>query len=80
MLLFLAPAFRRVTFAHTASLDFELAQEERPDVVISILNERFMIILPNDMISPTTREVASGSSRPGSVRPRLVAWPEAAET
>ena len=44
MLLFLAPSFRRVTFAHTASLDFELAQEERPDVVISILNERFMII------------------------------------
>jgi hypothetical protein len=81
MLLFLAPSFRRVTFAHTASLDFELAQEERPDVVISILNERFMIILPNDMISPTTREVADWKLETGILRPRLAAWPEAgAET
>lgn len=80
MLPFLAPVFRRLVFAHTSSLDFELAREERPDVVISILNERFMIILPNDMISPTTLEVAEWKLETGVLRPRYEAWPEAAET
>ena len=78
MLPFLAPVFRRLVFAHTSSLDFELALEERPDVVISVLNERFMIIPPNDIFSPTTREVAAWKLETGILRPRSVAWPEAA--
>lgn len=77
MLTFLAPSFRRLVFAHTAALDYELAEEERPDVVISILNERFMIILPNDPVGPPTRAVAAWKLESGTVRPRLAVWPDA---
>jgi hypothetical protein len=77
MLTFLAPVFRRMMFAQTAALDYELAEEERPDVVISVLNERFMIIRPNDPGAPTTREVAAWKLDTGVVRPRLAVWPDA---
>ena len=77
MLNFLAPSFRRMLFAHTAALDYELAEEERPDVVISILNERFMIIRPTDPGAPRTREVAAWKLDTGVVRPRLAVWPAA---
>ena len=81
LLTFLAPVFRRVMFAHTAALDYELVEEERPDAVITVLNERFMIILPNDAVGPPTREVAAWKLETGTVRPRLAVWPEAgAET
>ena len=64
-------------FAHTSALDFELAEDERPDVVISVMSERFLMVLPNDAIGPTTRQIAGWKLEAGDVRPRLLAWPEA---
>ena len=77
LLTFLAPVFRRVVFAHTAALDYELVEEERPHAVITVLNERFMILLPNDVLGPPTREVAAWKLETGTLRPRLAVWPDA---
>ncbi len=48
MLPFLAESFRRVVFTQLATLDRELVRSERAEVVISVLNERFLIEPPGD--------------------------------
>jgi hypothetical protein len=48
LLPFLSESFGRVRFAHFSSLDPVLIEDWSPDVVITILNERFMIRLPAD--------------------------------
>jgi acetyltransferase AlgX (SGNH hydrolase-like protein) len=48
MLPFLAESFGRLVFAFLPNLDRDLVEHERPDVVISVLNERFLIYPPVD--------------------------------
>lgn len=55
----LAESFRRLVFAQVPTLDRDLIRKERPDVVISIVNERFLLEPPNDHRSPSTTEIAA---------------------
>jgi hypothetical protein len=49
MLLFLAESFRRVLFFHRVNvIDREPIDAERPDVVLSVLTERFCTATPDD--------------------------------
>jgi alginate O-acetyltransferase complex protein AlgJ len=48
MLPFLAESFGRLVFAFLPNLDRELVERERPDVVVFVLNERFLIYPPVD--------------------------------
>jgi hypothetical protein len=48
LLFFLKESFRRLVFVHTSMLIPELIELERPDVVISLPIERFLIQVPDD--------------------------------
>jgi alginate O-acetyltransferase complex protein AlgJ len=73
---FLAESFGRFTFAHSVTLDRALIERERPDVVISLIAERFLVRVPDDLAAPRIA-VAMNGSRPAR-RGRAVPapWPE----
>ena len=48
MLACLAQTFGRMVFVHSPTLDYDLIAEERPDVVITEMTERFLIMTPDD--------------------------------
>ena len=71
---FLAESFRRLTFVHMPNLDFDLVRTLRPDVVVNIVCEHFLIVPPVDMPGKTQAQyeaerLASGDMMPP--RPRL---------
>jgi hypothetical protein len=53
---FLASSFRRFVFAHIPTLDYDFVREQKPDVVITVLNERFLIVIPDDNAAWSIRE------------------------
>jgi hypothetical protein len=70
---YLAESFRRVVFGHIPTLDYELVEEVEPDVVITIISERFLIEVPEDLTGPTLRELEAQKLAAGKVlRPRPV--------
>jgi hypothetical protein len=72
---FLAESFRRLVFGHVPTLDYELVEEVEPDVVISVMSERFLIEVPEDLHvgTPTLREFEAHKLARGKVlRPRRV--------
>ncbi len=73
---FFAHAFGRVVLAHTPTLDFGLVEQERPRVVVSVLNERFFASIPCDVNARSTREDAGDKRRAGALRPKTLNWPE----
>ena len=66
---FLAESFRRLTFVHMPNLDFDLVRELSPDVVVKIMNERFLIVVPVDMPARTHAELAAEKLAAGDVMP-----------
>ena len=53
---FLAESFGRLVFAHLPTFDHTLVERERPDVVVTLLNERFLIRPPIDVPSRTLEQ------------------------
>ena len=74
LLLFLKESFRRLTFVHTSMVDRELLEQERPDVVLMLPLERFMIEVPDDrdahrkLQRTVARKRADGRVRNGTDR------------
>jgi hypothetical protein len=66
---FLAESFRSLTFVHMPNLDFDLVQELEPDVVVKIMNERFLIVVPVDLPAKTHAELAAEKLAAGDVMP-----------
>ena len=66
MLTFLSESFRQMTFVHLRTLDHELVETERPDVVISLADETGLIDLPADVEAPRARELAERKLSAGS--------------
>jgi alginate O-acetyltransferase complex protein AlgJ len=66
---FLAESFRRLVFGHISTLDHELVEQERPDVVISVLSERFLIHPPVDVPSQSLAEHERHKREAGAVLP-----------
>jgi hypothetical protein len=48
MLLFLKESFRRLVFVHTSTMASEILEHERPDVILSVPLERFLVRVPED--------------------------------
>lgn len=48
LLIFLRESFRRLVFVHTSMYIDEIVERERPDVVLSIPIERFLLRVPDD--------------------------------
>ncbi len=76
---YLAESFRRLTFVHMRNLDFELVRELEPDVVVMIMNERFLISVPVDLPGATQAETAAEKIAAGDLlgphRPNREAQP-----
>ena len=76
LLPFLAGSFGRFVYARTFGLDYDFIRQHEPDVVVSVLNERFMINIPHDFYLPSVKEmqqekIAQGLTRePTPVFPR----------
>ena len=69
MLPFMAESFGRLTFAHLSTLDRDLVEEVDPDVVVSVMNERFMIKVPMDEGAKTLRQLEAEKRERGAVYP-----------
>lgn len=76
MLPFLAASFRRLVFAQIPTLDRELVLEERPDVVITMLNERYLIYVPHDAGGRSVHDFAETKLADGAVRREARFWPK----
>jgi hypothetical protein len=48
VMIFLAETFRRCTFAHAANFDPGLVVHERPDVILNMVAERFLVYPPDE--------------------------------
>jgi alginate O-acetyltransferase complex protein AlgJ len=69
MLPFLAETFGRLTFAHLSALDRELVAEVAPQLVVSVMNERFMIRVPSDEGAKSLRDLETEKRARGAVYP-----------
>jgi len=72
LLSFLAEGFRRFVFALAMTLDHDLVRRERPDLVITLLTERFLIRVPDDVGGATLSELEQERKAQGIVRPPLM--------
>jgi integrase len=75
ILKFLAESFRRLVFAHSSTFDATLIEREQPDLVLSLMAERFMIVVPEDAGAPTLEEKAGAKREEGETREELPFWP-----
>jgi hypothetical protein len=57
LLPYLAESFRRLVFVHLHTLDHELVEAERPDVVVALADETALIDVPADVEAPRAREM-----------------------
>jgi hypothetical protein len=74
MLTVLAASFRRMIYAASPTLDYELVRKEKPDIVIGVQNERFLLTVPYDVGAPTVREQAAEKLARGLVRDKVPYW------
>jgi len=70
----LAESFGRVVFCQMPSLDHQAVQEVRPDVVIGVLNERFLLHVPYDSTAPTQAELEASKRMQGKVYGPRTTW------
>ncbi|HET7506799.1 MAG TPA: DHHW family protein [Solirubrobacterales bacterium] len=78
LLYFLKESFGRVVFAHTSMFIEEVVAAERPDVVLSLPIERFLIKVPDDedaLATLTATAAGKGGELPWSVAEQR--WPSA---
>jgi alginate O-acetyltransferase complex protein AlgJ len=66
---FLAESFRRLVFVHMVNLDFSLVSELEPELVITVMNERFMIDPPVDVPGRTQPMLEAERIAAGDVMP-----------
>jgi hypothetical protein len=66
---FLSESFARLTFVHMPSLDFDLARTLEPDVVVKVMNERFLISVPQDVPAPTQAQLEAEKIAAGDIVP-----------
>ena len=63
----LAESFGRLVFCQMPSLDYQVVQEVQPDVVVGLLNERFLLKVPYDATAPTQAELEASKRLEGKV-------------
>jgi hypothetical protein len=69
MMSFMAESFRKLYFVHLHTLDHDLVEEYRPDVVVNVMNERGLSNVMYDLPARTTREFAADKTERGEVDP-----------
>jgi integrase len=74
LLPFLSESFGRLVFAQSPSVDVQLIERERPQVVLTVISERFLLDVPDDENEIGVEERAVAKAAAGSVRPRMDRW------
>jgi hypothetical protein len=74
LLLFMRESFSRVCFVHTSMLVREVIAEEKPDVVLSVPVERFMVRAPSDR--EAWQRLSGEATEKGGELPWTLAKPE----
>jgi hypothetical protein len=64
---FMGESFSRVVFCQMPSLDYQMVAAIKPDVVIGILNERFLLQVPYDATAPTLADLEAAKKVAGRV-------------
>ena len=67
MVRFWAESFGELVAVHTPLLEYDVVEDEAPDVVLSVMVERFLILIPDDVLGRSSAEVAADKLR-GSAR------------
>jgi hypothetical protein len=67
LLPYLAESFRKLIFVHLHTLDHELVEEHRPDVVVNVMNERGLSNVMYDVPAESAREFAARKTARGEV-------------
>jgi hypothetical protein len=65
----LAQSFRGLVFAHIPTLDRSLVEEVKPDVVVTVTAERFLIRPPDDEAAPSLMDLERQKRAAGAVMP-----------
>ena len=63
----MAESFGRLVFCQMPTLDYQVVQEVQPDVVVGMLNERFLLEVPYDSTAPTQAELEASKRAEGRV-------------
>jgi hypothetical protein len=69
LLHFMGESFGRLVFCQMPSLDYSVVREVRPDVVVGVLNERFLLHVPYDATAPTQAELEAAKRAAGLLYP-----------
>jgi hypothetical protein len=56
---FIAESFSRLIEVHTPLLEMEMIEQEKPDIVINMLAERFFMVIPNDIRDEKAKDLAA---------------------
>ena len=70
----LAESFGRTVWCQMPSLDYQVVQQVRPDVVIGVHNERFLLEVPYDSTAPTQAELAASKLMQGKMFGPRTTW------
>jgi hypothetical protein len=74
LLTVLSASFRRLVFTLTPTLDYDLVWRERPDIVIGVQNERFLMVIPYDGGAPTAPDLEREKREKGLIRENLIPY------
>jgi alginate O-acetyltransferase complex protein AlgJ len=71
---FFASSFGRFIYAYLPTLDYDLVRREKPDVVVSVMNERFLINVPYDVGAPSSEDVEREKKAKGELRTEVLGF------
>ena len=71
---FMAECFRRLVFAHAPTLDRALVEVAQPDIAVTVIAERFLVVVPDDERGRSMREREERKRSLGRVRQPLLQW------
>ncbi len=71
---YLSECWRRLVLVHAPTLDPAVVEVTRPDIVVSLIAERFLIAVPDDAKGRTMRERESHKREYGRIRAPLLYW------
>lgn len=74
LMTFLAQSFGRLVLALTSAVDYDLIRQERPDVVVTQMVERYLIEVSDDTVAPSIEELEAEEAPRGPGRPRIPNW------
>ncbi len=71
---YMSECFRRLVFAHAPTLDRSLLEASQPDLAITVIAERFLVVVPNDERGRSMRAREERKREIDRIRVPLLHW------